>query len=94
MTPNESKTARSLLSWNQEKLAAHAGISKRTVAAFESGEPTRDQSVELMKKALEKAGITFVDNAVETGVLLAKKRSRTGAELVGRAKSKSHSKRT
>jgi transcriptional regulator with XRE-family HTH domain len=72
MTPNETKTARQLLGWNQEELAEKAGISKRTVAAFESGEPTRSESVQTIEAALTKAGITFVDNAEATGVLLAK----------------------
>ncbi len=73
MTPNQSKTARNLLGWNQEKLATKAKLGKRTVAAFESGETTRSESIEAMEAAFEKAGITLVDTADEVGVLLSKK---------------------
>lgn len=72
MNPNQSKTARNLLGWNQEKLASKAKLGKRTVAAFESGEVTRADSVEAMKAAFDRAGITFVDTTDQIGVLLAK----------------------
>jgi transcriptional regulator with XRE-family HTH domain len=72
MTPNQSKTARNLLGWNQERLATKAKLGKRTVAAFESGESTRAESVQAMEAAFDKAGITFVDTADQVGVLLAK----------------------
>ena len=60
------------MGWNQEKLAQKAKLAKRTVAAFESGEGTRNESVAAMLAAFGKAGITFVDTAAESGVLLAK----------------------
>jgi transcriptional regulator with XRE-family HTH domain len=72
MTPNQSKTARNLLGWNQEKLATKAKLGKRTVAAYESGETTWDESIDAMRAAFEKAGIKFVDTVDEIGVLLAK----------------------
>lgn len=78
MTPNQSRAARSLLGWNQEKLAQRAKLAKRTVAAFESGENTRNESVAAMRAAFDKAGITFVETASETGVLLAKHPRREG----------------
>lgn len=78
MTPNQSRTARSLLGWNQGRLAQKAKLGKRTVAAFESGEATRNESVAAMRAAFDKAGITFVDTAAETGVLLAKHPRRDG----------------
>jgi transcriptional regulator with XRE-family HTH domain len=80
MTPNQSKTARNLLGLNQGELADKARVSKRTVAAFESGDATRDISIELIENAFEEAGITFVDNASEIGVLLAKKPRRGSAK--------------
>lgn len=39
MSPRQCKAARALLGWKQDKLAVKAGISKRTVVRFESGEP-------------------------------------------------------
>ncbi len=76
MTPDQSKAARYLLGWNQEDLAIKAKLSKRTVAAFESGETTRLDSMKSIERALQKAGIEFVDTADETGVLLSKRARR------------------
>lgn len=74
MKVNQSKAARQLLGWNQEMLAKKARLGKRTVGAFESGEPTWEESVQAMRAAFEKAGITFVDDADSIGALLAKKK--------------------
>ena len=76
MNPDQSKAARYLLGWNQEKLATKAKLSKRTVAAFESGQTTQVQSVNSMEQAFETAGIKFVDTADEIGVLLKKRKER------------------
>ena len=48
MSPRQCKAARALLGWKQDKLAVKAGISKRTVVRFESGEPATVEANRLL----------------------------------------------
>ena len=54
------RAARELLRWDQERLAAEAGVGSATVKRFESGISVDDASVAKMTAALEKAGVVFI----------------------------------
>ncbi len=62
ITPAQCRAARGLLGWTQEELGTRAGVTVRTVLAFERGE-NRPQAATLAKlvACLEGAGITFRD---------------------------------
>ena len=64
-----SRTARSLLGWTQEDLAAKSGVSVASVKRFEAGSTSPIPAVEgAMSEAFKDAGIAFLDrNAVHEG---------------------------
>ncbi len=62
ITLEQIKAARALLNWNQEVLAAAAGISKPALANMESGKVMpRTETLQAITKALEEAGIEFTE---------------------------------
>jgi transcriptional regulator with XRE-family HTH domain len=85
ITSAQCRAARGLLDWTQQELADRAGVGIVTVRQVEAGltEPRR-ATLEVMKRALETAGVEFIDeNSSGPGVRLRKpqrkkgKRSRT-----------------
>ncbi len=70
------KAARVLAGWSQEDLASKAGVGIMTVKRFEASknEFGTVASLSKMKKALEEAGIVFIDAGPDggPGVRLAK----------------------
>lgn len=58
----QSKAARALLGWSQERLAEQAGVSQTTVASFEAGlsVPVK-QNLLAIRRALEEAGVDIID---------------------------------
>lgn len=69
------KAARSLLGWGQTNLAHAAGISLPALSNFERKAVTpRLRTIEAIQKALEKAGIEFIESA---GVVLRREIFRT-----------------
>lgn len=70
------KAARALLAWSQSDLAKAAGVSDPTVARLESVDGAlggRSGTVEAIRRALETAGVIFVDeNGEGAGVRLRK----------------------
>lgn len=61
MTPRQIKAARVLLDWRQEDLSKATGLSKAAIANIESGYVLpRQQSVNAINTAFEKAGIEFM----------------------------------
>lgn len=71
--------ARAALSWSTQRLATAAGVGLNTVNRFEAGQDARVSSVEKMRRALEDAGVVFVDeNGEGPGVRLKKKRADEG----------------
>ncbi len=82
MTAMQCRAARGLIDWTQDRLAIEAGVSAFTVRNFEGGktEPTR-ATLEVIRRAFEKAGITFIDGD-EPGVKLIK--NAKGAEEISR----------
>ena len=72
MTPAQSRAARGLLKWSQEDLALEAAVSVVTVRNFENKKSSPQRaSLEVMRRALEAAGIEFT-NGDEPGVKLRK----------------------
>lgn len=64
MRPALCRAARAILDWNQEKLAQAAELSQPTIAKFESGQTTPGHhNLRAIRRALETAGITFLDEA-------------------------------
>jgi transcriptional regulator with XRE-family HTH domain len=76
---SQIKAARALLEWSQEDLADAAGVSLPTVKRLEAagGIPKgRPRTLDSLQTALERAGVTFIDeNGGGAGVRL-KKRTR------------------
>jgi transcriptional regulator with XRE-family HTH domain len=71
--PVQVKMARAALGWSMEKLAKMAGVHRNTVSNFETkiyaGDP---ETIQKMKRAMEKAGIEFT-NGDTPGVRLRRK---------------------
>ena len=70
LTSGQMKAARALLSWSQPALAQAAGLSLPTIVRMESQlGPGRSSAanVEAVKRALETAGITFLESDDESG---------------------------
>src|SRR5215831_10022534 len=64
LTIRQIKAARALLGWSQGDLAHHSSISEPTIARLESAEGElagRATTAEKIQKALEKAGIDFIE---------------------------------
>jgi transcriptional regulator with XRE-family HTH domain len=69
------RAARGLLGWSQTKLAEMAGLSLPTVKRVESGlgPPVSDHAREKLGRALQQAGVEFIDeNGGGPGVRLRK----------------------
>jgi transcriptional regulator with XRE-family HTH domain len=67
----QCRMARSGLRWTLDDFAHQSGVSRRTIARFELGEKVTPQTVEALRKTLERAGAKFVDEDQIVGVLLA-----------------------
>jgi transcriptional regulator with XRE-family HTH domain len=62
MTPNQSRAARALLGWSQDKLAKISGVSKATIAFFELGQrEPYPRTLRDLREAFEGAGV-FITN--------------------------------
>ncbi|WP_409364862.1 helix-turn-helix domain-containing protein [Bradyrhizobium sp. JYMT SZCCT0428] len=69
--------ARAAVGWGVRDLAAAAKVSIDTVARFERGDELKERTIEAMQRALEAAGIEFIDgNGGGPGVRLAGPRKR------------------
>jgi transcriptional regulator with XRE-family HTH domain len=75
ITAEQCRAARALLDWPREKLAAASMVALRTVIDFERGARNpRRVTLEALQRALEKAGVIFVDeNGEGPGVRLRKR---------------------
>jgi transcriptional regulator with XRE-family HTH domain len=62
ITSAQCRAARGLLDWTQQELADRAGLGIVTVRQFEAGlnEPRR-ATLEVIRRALEVAGVEFID---------------------------------
>ena len=73
MLPVQCKMARVAAGLGVRELAAAAKVAPLTVSRFERGDALRERTIESIRKALEKAGIVFIDeNGGGAGVRLAK----------------------
>ena len=71
--PVQCRMARAAVGWGVRELATAAKVSIDTVARFERGDELKDRTVEAMMRALEAAGIEFIDqNGGGPGVRLKK----------------------
>ncbi|MBB3772043.1 transcriptional regulator with XRE-family HTH domain [Angulomicrobium tetraedrale] len=64
MERSQVRAARALLGWSQDDLAKAAGVSGPTVKRIEPGEGmlrTSDEIVSKIRRAIEAAGIEFID---------------------------------
>ena len=71
ITSGQLRAARSLLGWNQAALAENSGVALSTVRRMEKGlGPVRGYSENVWKvqRALEEAGIQFIDESDAGGV--------------------------
>jgi transcriptional regulator with XRE-family HTH domain len=74
MLPVQCRMARAALGLALRDLAAAAKVSIDTVARFERGEELKERTVEALQRALEEAGIIFIDeNGEGPGVRLRKR---------------------
>lgn len=72
MTPEQSRGARGLLGWSQQKLAHQSGVGLSTIRDFEKGRhafTAKNQAA--VRGALEAAGVEFIaENGGGPGVRL------------------------
>lgn len=62
-TASQCRAARALLDWPPEKLVESAGVDHASLTSFESGKNGSDaQMGDRLRAALEKAGISFIDD--------------------------------
>ncbi|WP_072393953.1 helix-turn-helix domain-containing protein [Hyphomicrobium sp. CS1BSMeth3] len=82
ITPAQCRAARGLLAWSQQQLADIARIGIVTVRTFERGETEpRYVTLEAIKRALEGAGVIFVEeNGDGAGVRLRKKKPKASSK--------------
>ncbi len=74
MTPEQSKMARAGLGMSVRDLAERAQVSTNTISRFEAGEELKPRTVEAIQRALEAAGVIFVEeNGEGPGVRLKKR---------------------
>ncbi|ALH80392.1 hypothetical protein AN936_08430 [Sphingopyxis macrogoltabida] len=68
MTPAQCKMARAGLSWSADHLSEKCGISRITIARFESGLAVAAASIEAIHAALNAAGADFTRKAGKIAV--------------------------
>jgi hypothetical protein len=62
MTPAQSRAARGLLNWNEERLASASGIKVSVVRDFEAEKSVHRTTAQALQRAFEAAGIEFSDH--------------------------------
>lgn len=62
LTGVQVKMARAALGWGVRELAAEAGLNPNTVMRFEHGGGVQASTVEKLERALEAAGVVFIDS--------------------------------
>jgi transcriptional regulator with XRE-family HTH domain len=73
MTPLQCRMARTALNMGVRELAEAARVSTNTVTRFERGEQLLERTVDVLRLALESAGVEFIaENGGGPGVRLRK----------------------
>ena len=68
LIPKQLRAARALLGWSREKLAEESGVSTLAIKSFETrGSDPRQSTIWKWRRALEKAGVAFIDKDKEGG---------------------------
>lgn len=71
VTSAQIRAARGLLNWTVRDLAEKSGVHRNTVTRIETGASEQGYSIEPIRRALESAGVIFVDeNGEGPGVRL------------------------
>src|SRR6266566_1651686 len=78
-TALQCRMARAALGWGVRELAAAAKVSTDTVARFERGDELKERTIDALQRALEAAGIEFI-NGDQPGVRLTKAAATRPAE--------------
>ena len=79
MLPVQCKMARTALGWGVRELAEEAGITANTVTRIENGADAMQSTIDKLQRALEAAGIEFIEeNGGGPGVRLRKRQPRKG----------------
>jgi transcriptional regulator with XRE-family HTH domain len=55
------KMARAALGWGVRELASKAGVAANTVSRYENGADALGETLERIERALENAGVVFID---------------------------------
>jgi predicted transcriptional regulator len=62
LTPNQLRAARALVGWTRADLAKQSGVAVPTITGFElQGADSKISTLHKLKRALEQAGVTFID---------------------------------
>jgi transcriptional regulator with XRE-family HTH domain len=61
------KMARAALGWGVRDLASKAGVAANTVSRYENGADALGDTLERIQRALENAGVIFIDQSEERG---------------------------
>jgi predicted transcriptional regulator len=77
--PAMIRAARAILKWRRDDLARAAKTTERTIARIEDGDTSpRASTAQAIRRALESAGIEFIDeNGGGPGVRLMKRKRKT-----------------
>ena len=61
ISPEQLRAARGWLSWTQDELAERSGVSKRTIAAYETNNTSsaHERTLVTLRTTLEEAGVEF-----------------------------------
>jgi transcriptional regulator with XRE-family HTH domain len=75
--PVQIRMARAALSWGVRDLAEKAGVTANTITRIENGSDAKQSTINLVRTALESAGVEFIaENGGGAGVRLRKGSSR------------------
>jgi transcriptional regulator with XRE-family HTH domain len=67
LTPAQLRAARALVGWSREKLADQSNVSAETVKRFEfRGSDPKLSTLNKWRRALEQAGIEFIDDGAHS----------------------------
>lgn len=69
MDIQQCRMARAALKWSFEDLAEASGVSRITIARFESGKSVSATSVDAMRKAMEAKRVKFIDEGPWKGAV-------------------------
>ena len=61
LTPDQCRMGRAALEWSQQDLASKSGVGSTSVKKFELGAPLRPLLLSALRRAMEDAGVGFID---------------------------------